>query len=96
MKTLNYDHTTCSLEASSVWALDKKAGHCSDYHGLATALARACNIPARVTYGINPIPKNSPTHCKAELYFAGYGWVSFDISETQKVVKKIEKDTSPR
>ena len=94
MKTLNYDHTTCSLEASSVWALDKKAGHCSDYHGLATALARACNIPARVTYGINPIPKNSPTHCKAEFYFAGYGWVSFDISETQKVVKKIEKDAT--
>ncbi len=94
MKTLNYDHTTCSLEASSIWALEKKAGHCSDYHGLATALARACNIPARVTYGINPIPKNSPTHCKAEFYFAGYGWVSFDISETQKVVKKIEQDTT--
>lgn len=94
MKTLNYDHTTCSLQASSVWALDKKVGHCSDYHGLATALARAVNIPARVTYGINPIPKNSPTHCKSEFYFAGYGWVSFDISETQKVVKKIEKDTT--
>lgn len=94
MKTLNYDHTTCSLEASSVWALDKKAGHCSDYHGLATALARASNIPARVTYGINPIPKNSPTHCKVEFYFAGPGWVSFDISETQKMVKKLEKDAT--
>ncbi len=92
MKTLNYDHTTCSLEASSVWALDKKVGHCSDYHGLATALARAINIPAKVTYGINPLPKNSPSHCKAEFYFAGYGWVSFDISETQQLVKKIEKD----
>ena len=94
MKTLNYDHNTCSLEASSVWALDKKVGHCSDYHGLATALGRAVGIPGRVTYGINPLPKNSPTHCKVEFYFAGYGWVSFDISETQKMVKKIEKDTT--
>ena len=94
MKTLNYDHNTCSLEASSVWALDKKAGHCSDYHGLATALGRAIGIPGRVTYGINPLPKNSPTHCKVEFYFAGYGWVSFDVSETQKMVKKIEKDTT--
>jgi transglutaminase-like putative cysteine protease len=94
MKTLNYDHTTCSLEASSVWALDKMVGHCSDYHGLATALARACNIPARVTYGINPLPKNSPTHCKAEFYFSGYGWVSFDVSETQRLTKKIEKDAT--
>ncbi|MDQ3315053.1 MAG: methyltransferase domain-containing protein [Verrucomicrobiota bacterium] len=29
-----------------------------------------------------------------EFYFADYGWVSFDISETQKVVKKIEQNTT--
>lgn len=94
MASLNYSHTTCSLEASSKWALEKKTGHCSDYHGLTTALARSVGIPARVTYGVNPLPKSSPSHCKNEMFFAGYGWVSFDVSETQQFVKKIQADPS--
>ena len=29
-----------------------------------------------MTYGINPFPKNSPSHCKLEAYLPPYGWVS--------------------
>ena len=68
------------------------AGHCSDYHGLCAAFGRALGVPMRVTYGINPFPKNSPSHCKMEAYLPPYGWVSFDVSETQLLINAIKQD----
>src|SRR5262249_44002468 len=65
-QTIVYDHANCSLQASSEHALDKRRGHCSDYHGLCAAFGRALGYPTRVTYGINAFPKNSPSHCKIE------------------------------
>ncbi len=92
--TMKYSHEECSLQASAVFALDNKIGHCSDYHGLATALGRSLGYPARMTYGINPYPKNSPSHCRMEVYLPPYGWVSFDVSETQQMIAKIQKNAS--
>jgi transglutaminase-like putative cysteine protease len=86
---LTYDHVNASLQASSVHALTQRAGHCSDYHGLCAAFGRELGFPMRVTYGINPFPKNSPSHCKLEAFLPPYGWVSFDVSETQKMVTEI-------
>jgi len=91
-KTIKYDHGSASLKGSSDSALTKKAGHCSDYHGLCAAFGRALGYPTRVTYGINTFPKNSPSHCKLEAYLPPYGWVCFDVSETQRVMQFIEKD----
>lgn len=93
---LTYDHTTTSLIASSEHALTKKRGDCSDYHGLCSSLGRALGVPTRVTYGLHMFPKNLPCHCKLEAYLPPYGWVSFDVSETQRLVKRIadEKELS--
>lgn len=91
---MKYDHDEASLKASAMHALDKKAGHCSDYHGLCAAFGRALGYPTRVTYGINTFPKNSPSHCKLEAYLPPYGWVVFDVSETQRLIESIEKDKS--
>ncbi len=90
--TMKYDHDRASLQASSEHALLQKAGHCSDYHGFCAALGRAMHYPTRVTYGINPAPKNSPSHCKLEAFLPPYGWVSFDVSETQLLCAKIGQD----
>jgi transglutaminase-like putative cysteine protease len=90
LANLSYDHAKCSLRASSEWAREHGCGHCSDYHGLAAALARSVGIPARVAYGVNLIPKNSPSHCKLEAYLPDAGWVSYDVSETQKQMDKVE------
>ncbi|QDU96375.1 transglutaminase-like domain-containing protein [Lignipirellula cremea] len=89
-----YDHGKSSLQASSVHALETRRGHCSDYHGFCAAMGRALGYPARVTYGINPFPKNSPSHCKLEVFLPPYGWVSFDVSETQKLAALIREDGS--
>jgi transglutaminase-like putative cysteine protease len=47
-----------------------------------------------VAYGINPLDskKASPSHCKLEVYLAPYGWVNFDVSETDKLLTKLEQD----
>jgi transglutaminase-like putative cysteine protease len=89
---IQYDHLTASLQGSSEHALKTGRGHCSDYHGLCAALGRALGFPTRVTYGINPFPKNSPSHCKLEAFLPPYGWVSFDVSETQRLIAAIKKE----
>jgi hypothetical protein len=87
-----YDHVDASLRASSVHGLEKHRGHCSDYHSFCASLGRALGYPTRVTYGINTFPKNSPSHCKLEAYLPPYGWVSFDVSETQRMIDSIKAD----
>jgi transglutaminase-like putative cysteine protease len=87
-----YDHADASLRASSVHGLEKHHGHCSDYHSFCASLGRAMGYPTRVTYGINTFPKNSPTHCKLEAFLPPYGWVSFDVSETQRMIDAIKSD----
>lgn len=96
-QNLAYDHDHASLQASSLHALTTRRGHCSDYHGLCASLGRAMGYPTRVTYGLNTFPKNSPSHCKLEAFLPPYGWVSFDVSETQKLLAGIARreDLSP-
>jgi transglutaminase-like putative cysteine protease len=89
---MQYDHTHASLAASAEFALKEGRGHCSDYHGLCAALGRSLGYPTRITYGINPFPKNSPSHCKLEAFLPPYGWVSFDVAETQRFLADIKKD----
>jgi transglutaminase-like putative cysteine protease len=88
-KNLTYDHQRASLRADVQHALSTRHGHCSDYHGLCAALGRQLGYPTRVTYGLNLFPKNSPSHCKLEAFLPPYGWVSFDLSETQKLIDRI-------
>lgn len=90
---MKYSHNIASLAASSQHALNGMTGHCSDYHGLCASLGRSLGYPTRVTYGMNPFPKNSPSHCKLEAFIPARGWVSFDVSETQKMIADIAKDS---
>ena len=91
-RNFTYDHAVASLKGSSVHAIEQRRGHCSDYHGFCAAMGRAMSQPTRVTYGINTFPKASPSHCKLEAFLAPYGWVSFDVSETQKLTSAIRAD----
>jgi transglutaminase-like putative cysteine protease len=87
-----YDHVHASLQASADQAIETQRGHCSDYHGFCASMGRAMGYPTRVTYGINAFPKNSPSHCKLEVYLPPAGWVSFDVSETQRLMQKVDQD----
>lgn len=92
IRDFQYDHVDASLQASALHALTNRHGHCSDYHGFCASMGRAIGYPTRVTYGLSLFPKNSPSHCKLEAFLPPYGWVSFDVSETQKLMASIQKD----
>jgi transglutaminase-like putative cysteine protease len=94
LRTFKYDHGAASLRADSLQAATTGRGHCSDYHSYCAAVGRALGYPTRVTYGINTFPKASPSHCKLEAFLPPYGWVSFDVSETQKLTGAIAADGS--
>lgn len=89
---LTYDHVHASLQADADHALAERRGHCSDYHSLCAAMGQTLGYPTRVTYGLNLYPKHSPSHCKLEVFLPPHGWVSFDLSETQRLVAAIAKD----
>lgn len=91
---LTYDHVNASLSADANHAFAERRGHCSDYHGLCAAMGRMLGSPTQVTYGLSLFPKNSPSHCKLEAFLPPFGWVSFDVSETQKLIQQIQNDTS--
>ncbi len=91
---MTYDHVNASLQADANHAFETRRGHCSDYHGLCATMGKALGYPAQVTYGLALYPKNSPSHCKIEAYFPPHGWVSFDLSETQKLIQSIDADES--
>src|SRR5262249_54405995 len=90
-RQMKYGPLDAELRGSSTHALDKRFGDCSAYHGLCAAFGRALGVPTRVTYGLHLFPKESPSHCKLEAFLLPYGWVSFDVSETQKLLHQIEK-----
>ena len=85
---LTYDHVVASLQADPRHGLAHRRGHCSDYHGLCSTLAREVGYPSRVTYGLQLFDKASPSHCKLEVFLPPYGWVSYDLSETQKMTQE--------
>ncbi len=88
-KNLTYDHVNASLQANPLHGLIHRRGHCSDYHGLCSNLARRAGYPSRIVYGLHMFDKASPSHCKLELFLPPYGWVSYDLSETQKLTTEI-------
>jgi transglutaminase-like putative cysteine protease len=75
-------------------------GKCADLNALFVGLVRAAGIPARDVYGIRVAPSKfgykalsagsetitKAQHCRAEVYFAGYGWVATDPADVRKVV----------
>jgi transglutaminase-like putative cysteine protease len=91
-KNMKYDHVKASLRADADHAFTQRCGHCSDYHGLCATMGRTLGHPTRITYGVQLFPKNSPSHCRFEAFMPPYGWVSFDLAETQKLVQAIAAD----
>jgi transglutaminase-like putative cysteine protease len=75
-------------------------GKCADLNALFVGLARASGIPARDVYGLRVAKSGSrlrslglssddatkAQHCRAEVYFTGYGWVPVDPADVRKVV----------
>jgi protein-glutamine gamma-glutamyltransferase len=65
-----------------------KAGHCEYFATAMTVMLRAVGVPARYVTGFLPgeyndvggdyIIRGSDAHAWVEVYFEGYGWITFD------------------
>ncbi|MDR1994822.1 transglutaminase-like domain-containing protein [Azonexus sp.] len=68
----------------ALYALNRRRGDCTEYAYLATALARACGIPARMVGGYvldrDAAPRAEDYHNWAELYVDG-GWRLLDAQK---------------
>jgi transglutaminase-like putative cysteine protease len=66
----------------------RRAGHCEYFASAMTVMLRALGIPARYATGFLPgeyndvggdyIVRQSDAHTWVEVYFADYGWITFD------------------
>ncbi|GHT89960.1 transglutaminase [Betaproteobacteria bacterium] len=77
-------------------------GRSADINGLFVALCRALGIPARRVFGLRIAPSHlAPclgiqrdatyaTHCRAECYVPGYGWIPADPSDACRAMR-LEK-----
>ena len=84
---VNYDLSTltASVSQKASWVLDNKEGVCDEITNLFIALSRALGIPAKFVSGVvysnaPDVKENWGPHGWAEIYFPGYGWLSFDVT----------------
>ncbi|MBZ5526489.1 MAG: DUF3488 and DUF4129 domain-containing transglutaminase family protein [Acidobacteriia bacterium] len=74
--------------ALAQFLFDVRAGHCEYFASAMTILLRTLDVPARIVNGFLPgeynelggdyIVRASDAHTWVEVYFAGYGWITFD------------------
>ena len=67
---------------------DKRAGHCEYFAAAMTVMLRSVGVPARYVNGFLPgeynsigsdyIVRGSDAHSWVEVFFPGYGWITFD------------------
>ncbi len=76
----------------------RRAGHCEYFAAAMTVILRAEGIPARYVTGFLPgeyndlagdyIVRESDAHAWVEVYFPGYGWVTFDPTPADPDAKR--------
>jgi protein-glutamine gamma-glutamyltransferase len=89
----NYGYTldlsgTPPVDPLAYFLFDKRAGHCEYFAAAMTVMMRAVGVPARYVNGFLPgeyndvggdyIIRASDAHSWVEVFFPGYGWITFD------------------
>ena len=76
-----------NTDVTDYFLFTTKQGYCEYYATAMTVLLRADGIPARVVNGYLPgvrqadgrwLSRESQAHAWVEVYFPGYGWITFD------------------
>jgi transglutaminase-like putative cysteine protease len=86
--TLDLSGTPPSADPLAYFLFVKRAGHCEYFASAMTVMLRAVGVPARYVNGFLPgeyndlasdfIVRASDAHSWVEVYFPGYGWITFD------------------
>lgn len=69
-------------DQGAIKTFESGRGDCTDYTDLFVALCRANNIPARHVQGFLAFSADTLKHSWAEVYTEQFGWVPFDVLQT--------------
>ena len=90
VSTMRYDKSGEGWgRGDALFACDRRAGNCTDFHALLIGMLRAAGIPAQFEIGFS-LPTDTTQHeiagyhCWARFYLDGLGWVPVDASEAWK------------
>ena len=83
--------------------LENKVGFCVQYATAMAWLVRSMDIPARVAFGFTRgssssqprVLTNRNLHAWTEVYFSGFGWVSFDPTPGAQVAGSTSTEWAP-
>jgi len=86
--TLNPGYVPEDADFVSYFVLEDMRGYCTYYAAAMTLMARIAGLPARYVEGYLVTPDENgectvtglDAHAWSEVYFSGYGWVTFDAT----------------
>ena len=84
---------------------ESKEGYCDYYATAMTVMLRAVGIPARVASGYvtgdwepatqSYLVSENHAHTWTEVYFPGYGWITFEPSANRQAPPRLERPLTP-
>jgi transglutaminase-like putative cysteine protease len=84
---------------ATVWFLRNQVGFCTFFASAMTLMARSLGMPARVATGFTAgvydsktgtyIVKETASHAWTQIYFAKYGWIDFEPTQTFSQIGRI-------
>jgi transglutaminase-like putative cysteine protease len=103
LSTYKYNLKTSSppeeTDAVEYFLFVKKSGACGDFASAMTVMLRIAGVPARFCTGYRPGEFDEDTgtyrvlasnrHAWAEIYFPGYGWVEYEATPGNRIVRGI-------
>lgn len=94
----NYRNLEEWQEATDFFVFESKRGYCQHFASAMAVMCRLAKVPARVVSGYSPgsfdltrgayVYRNSNAHAWVEVYFDGYGWITFDPTPVGSVQQK--------
>ncbi|HEX9055928.1 MAG TPA: transglutaminaseTgpA domain-containing protein [Ktedonobacterales bacterium] len=95
LRTFTYSLSNGTVPANEdavVWFLHNKRGFCTFFASTMALMMRSLGMPARVATGVtngtydtaqhNYVVKGTDLHAWTQVYFAGYGWINFEPTQT--------------
>ena len=92
-----------NLDFVSSFLLNTKEGYCTYFASAMTVLCRMAGLPARYVEGYLAEPDENGHayvtglngHAWTEVYFSGFGWLTFDATPAQRRTSEVPEDMLP-
>lgn len=101
--TLDVDYPPQNRDFVSYFLLESKEGYCSYFASSMAVMARIAGLPSRYVEGYilpnaqngNVIVTGKNAHAWVEIYFEGFGWMTFDPTPGNEADDPIEDPVPP-